>query len=592
MGNRGLHHSTLGAQPDDRLFDPDATLIEDYFAAYVEPHRRFATAVSFPRFVIHTATHLPEDTKAGSAAFAEWLQVVLKGWNRRLPTQPDSPEYARRQSAREEPFEPDFFARFSRYNSGEISEVTFFEALPPMPAGEHRDMAHSQIVLRVEIHGGYFTLTLFCPLLGQDAQFLAVDNNRPFCPRPDAEPNFLLHQPYERLAAALSGEELGVTSRAIGALFDSLAMWGKETFGNFRGLVLPETAIERAEPPYLVDLFADTLSPQDGPRLRETTLFLLRQRDALARSVFAASFTDVVGCYMLGGQGVYLSSVGAQAIPGKAKPELQELRFLLIFKDYPPDAEGLDLSRLQRWMLSRWLNRMLAIGTNRLLALRDLAVIKSWDFFLRETEANILNYRKQSDIEDVFGRLQAFASHSGREGSNLYSRCRQAESAIQNVKRMAEDLGVHAIPGWQSYDQFFRRRLEDTYEKITSLPDLYDKVISLVRVRQEQIEARTSLKLQLAANTLAAIGLISITDDPLTRPILGPILAELAPVQMIAAWPLVAKLLSAHAEHAENMGGAVASPAELTGYLLASLLVGASWLAFIQLLTLWRRGRA
>lgn len=588
MGSN-LKTQATGAQPADRLFDPDATLIEDYFASYVEPHRRYATAVSFPRFVIHTATHLPENTKTGSDGFAEWLHTALRGWNRRLPTQPNSPEYARRQSAREEPFEADFFKRFSRYNSGDISEVTFFEALPPLPAGKPRDMALSQIVLRVEIHGGYFSLTLFCPLLGQDDAFLAVDNDRRFCPRLSGEPNFLLHQPYERLAAALCGPELGATSEAIGTLFASLALWGKATFGNFRGLVLPETALERDEPPFLVDLFADTLSAQDGPRLRETTLFLLKQREALARSVFAASFSDVVGCYMLNGQGVYLSSVGAQAIPGQGEPDLQELRFLLLFKDYPPPADGPDLARLQRWMLSRWLNRMLAIGTNRLLALRDLAVIKSWDHFLRDTEANILSYKKQSDIDDVFGRLQAFASQSGRGGSNLYSRCRQAESAIQNVKRMSEDLGVRSIPGWQSYDQFFRRRLEDTYEKITSLPDLYDKVISLVRVRQEQIEARTSLKLQLAANTLAAIGLISITDAPLTRPILGPSLAELAPVQAIAAWSPVAKLLTAHAAHAEGMGGAIATPAELIGYLAASLLVGGSWLAFIQILTLWRR---
>lgn len=591
MGKRG-HHHTLGAEPADHLFDPAATLIADYFASYVEPHRRYASTVSFPRYVIHTATHLPENSQSSSALFAQWLERLLAGWSRRFPTLPGSAEYARRQSAREEPFEPDFFERFSRYNSGDISEVTFFEALPPLPAGESRDMELAQIVLRVEIHGGYFSLSLFCPLLGDDAGFLAVDNARRFCPRLNGDPNFLLHQPYERLTAALCGEELGITSRAIGALFRSLKDWGKETFGNFRGLVLPDTAIERAERPFLAEVLADGLVPEDGHRLRETTLYLIKHREALARSVFAASFTDVVGCYMLGGQGIYLSSVGAQSFRSSDRYAPQELRFLLIFKDYPPSGEGPDLSRLQRWMLSRWLNRMLAIGTNRLLALRDFAVIKSWDYFLRDTEANILSYKKQSDIDDVFGRLQAFATQSGRSGSNLYSRCRQAESAIQNVKRMSEDLGVRSIPGWQSYDQFFRRRLEDTYEKITSLPDLYDKVISLVRVRQEQIEARTSLKLQLAANTLAAIGMISITDAPLTRPILGPSLAELAPVQAIAAWPPVGKLLTAHAVHAPGMGEAIASPAELIGYLAASLLVGGSWLAFIQLLTIWRRARA
>lgn len=580
-------HHAEEAQQRGALFDPGATLIQDYFAVYTEPHRRYATVVSFPRFVIHTATYFDEHVDC-SRRFARWLGQLLAGWSRRVPSAPDSAAFRARQSFGVEELDESFFERFSAYNRGDLNEVTFFEALPPLAEGEVRDMSVPQIVLRIEVHATHFSLTLFCPLLPHDARHLAMHNGKAFAPRLDARENYLLHRPYERLEAALAGPELGAASAAIGKLFGALAEWGPATFANFRALILPDTAVDRETRPHFPDVLTQNLQPND-PETRRTTLFLLKHRETLAESVFASRFADVVGCYMLNGHALYLSGVGAQSASAGSGDSRDALRFLLLFRApeqqdvAQPDYSATDLARLQRWMLSRLVNRMLTIGTNRLLALRDFVLIKQWDLYLRDAETKIINYTKQSQIEDVFNRLQDFASKTKKGArSNLYSRCRQAQAAFQTVTRLVQDLGVRPIPGWQSYDQFFRRRLEDTYNRIASLPELYDKLLALVRVRQEQIETRLSLRLQYAANWLAAIGLISITDEPLTRTILAPWAASLPLVQELAAIEPLQALLRTASD----------APVAALGYVLATLAVGAGWIALFQLFNMLRRSAA
>lgn len=533
----------------DEIFSSSA-LDENYFASYAEPHRRYPTIIYFPRFVIHLAIKCSDREILRDFLHDTFITSGAQ-WRRRVPSTFE-PGRGSGASGRLEPykienFDSDFFAHFVRFlktdsnkteaESISLDEVLSFEAIPPGINGEAvTDEQRLHIIVRVEVHTEYFSVSIFVPLSSNPQTHLAQSNGVDFCEKEnkDQPVNLLNENLYTRIPDELvSSVSLGKTACSMRRLVEYLAGLKNSTFANFRGAIIPADlagasginwsgGAAASDTPYFLTPY-ETKFPENTP-LGNTTRYLSGIWRNLCMSVFATRFTDVIACYLAQGQMIYISNLGAQRFSvasGTDKAPRDPLRFLLLYgRNFvvgaAPEFTVLDrtkIEEIQRWAHSRLLNRLLNMGTTRLLAMRKLSDLLTVERKLPDIEKALWEADSEKDLNKISMKLERLAKNGA-----IISDTKSVDLAYSTMTRLLGDLGVIQIPGYQAYDMFIRRRLDGTYNQIVGLGDKLERIWQLYRARQQEQEAKSSLRTQRAANAIAIIGAIGVVNEIYSDP--------------------------------------------------------------------------
>jgi hypothetical protein len=507
-GRRETHRQ--GPQVTDTRGFLDKFLIPEYFDVYSEPHRMRPTMVRFPQFILHVATFYENDgvykLRTGKQSpFRTWLKCFeTNGWMRLRLGEPL-------------PIDSDALDRFAGSGSGaakgEESERVFEFVHPSQP----------DILARVEAHGEYFSLTLFCPIeieapLGQGvlrvaASIAGARLESSWTLPSGSTPKFPLSFLYEDVGGALfpssdHAEKENVYQDLITAIAERFP---KLTFANFRAIVCSD------------HVFAATPSPKptfvhwDDQRgvapdfcFTPTLQFLDAQWEHIRKSVYKSRDEDVIACYVQSGRAIFTSSLGSQS-----KPDARdELRFLLLYDSDPDETKPRAVKDDERFRLSRLVFRIVTMGTLRLAALRHLPDMRAAGAKLKEIEDRLEKAAAAQNLDErhrqmsnVIRMLDKMSRAADKEGIPIFYRTARAKYYAHRMGRLLADLDVDKIPGWQSYRQFVDRRLSSTLEYVTTLGDRVLKLWEVARTRIEFVESRVLLNLQTLA-TLATIFLL------------------------------------------------------------------------------------
>lgn len=473
------------ASGDNGFTDPtgfaDKFLEPEYFYAHAEAHRRRATVVRFPRFVVHTATHYNGVGNSGIDAretFRKWLRVFE--------------EHTWRRYGNDLPFDDSFFDAFAK-TAQRSFEAQGKQRRQPI---EHVDVefvfeacnqAHSDVVVRVEAHRDHFALTLFAPL----------DLTKP------------LDRNYSDNESYFFSER-----NAFQELFQSIAQsFPSRTFASLRGVVSDHMCL----PDQGVYPSFTTYTERNKQHPRVTELFLRSQQDALRASLFMNSHTEAIGCYLQGGQAILVTSLGSQSTRESKAP----VRYLLLFDSSPPKLDDLppqelaELEKLgpverisdeERFRLSRLVYRINTLATQSLAALRDLRELRAISDELRRIEYQLENAavaeshaKRDRKLMAVIQDLEGLARMHASDGLLLFYRTARAGHYFNQIKTLLNDLDVSQIPDWQTYPQFVHRRLFSTLEFVSGLGRRVMDLWEIARSRLELTESRTLLWLQYAA---------------------------------------------------------------------------------------------
>lgn len=512
----------------------DELLDEDYFYNNSEAHRRRPTLVLFPQLVVHTATfyETPAEGEAqrgkkeqdGAAKFLAWLTEQFSAdWRRRPPIEQRQADGQRLPSDKDAesdertpyekwaagiPFKPDFLRRFANAHENERTlrkkqpaddDVEFiFEA---------RHRAAPEIVVRVEAHSEFFSITFFSPIATPEtplkdtfdaaaARFFPKDSLQP------AESD----TPHQVLLRSVAKHfEQSTFAHFTGVVTDCRCFGGVTTDGLFH-----ESNAPLAE-------FLAKASAHAGNFLRDV-------RAHLDNSVFINSDNDAIACYVQRGRAMYISTLGAQASPTSK----DEVRYLVLYERPEvierecgvPKPDPRRRAHLERFRLSRLVYRLNTIGTLRLAALRELRRMRATGDRLREIEDALeaAAYRKSAlggygardrELLAVIHELEKMADGKSAEGSPILHRAARTRHYWEQIQRLLDDMDVGEIATWQTYHQFIHRRLATTLEYVASINTRVTDVWNVARSRLELIESRTLLWLQ-KLSTAASLALLPL----------------------------------------------------------------------------------
>jgi hypothetical protein len=488
-------------------------LHDDYFYAHSEPHRRRPTICSFPRLIVHTATYYQTSSSPRRRGwFAKKKPDPLSQFRVWLGAFEQPPWLRCLDDGERERFEPAFLDRFSRayemdergagpaLSTGRADFEFMFEA-----SCDHNG---DDIIVRVERHAEYFTLTIFAPL--------------------DQSKCSLIDYYGDAQAFVPSGIVAQEPKDPFHALFWRMAnLFPRCTFANFRGIVAHAGCLPPAEngaKPRFGD-FDRINNSHQVDEARETEFYLRAQKDRLAKSVFFSGDRDAIACYMQNGQVLYVSSLGTQRVrrTGDTALPCDELRYLVLYEE--PGAEqklseahrrmgGRDENR-ERFRLSRLVHRINTIGTLRLAALRELRALRLLNEELKKIELALEPAlrapfeRRDHGLMAVIRRLESLGSSQG-DGVPVFYRSSRAQHYFKQLDLLVEDLNIGDIPDWQNYRQFVRRRLYASLEFNANFGRRVIELWQLARSRAEFIESRTLLFLQDIA-AAAAVTVVPLT---------------------------------------------------------------------------------
>lgn len=642
---------------------PDGALVTDYFSRYSEPHRRHATILEWPCYVLHVAryfksrdddaapktktvpagtvtgteaadpkpAHEAKAAKAAEAAaeakttaealaaeaaeaktkaeaLAAALQEAFSGWERRN-VKPDA--------AGNRPSESDFTSfllKFSQYrepldsngktNDKAGKEVYYFDATPKdiTPTNPYRC-----VTARVECHAEFLSLTIFVPISIIES---TITDNQPVTAVETAKEGIwtITHSGKDKHSSDLfrylyddfpsivfpanGGTGASSGDSVLGKVLDlvreeqSDLFETKGVFAHFQGLVVPHTAFLDVPAPHFANPWA-VGEFQPGRAVVKTNRFLHSLQDCLRGSVFKFGTQDVVASYMRDGSALYLSGLGSQQSPDSHDP----LRFMILYDPLSHFADDSPYRADQKWWLSRFVGRLLQMGTTRLHALHrhkeiDAAArkISQIEKKMEKIEQDHRGAKNKNSplskeyfaLSDQMHALRGVLNLSGhgahsRSDDSLIHRATANEVAFQDMMRQLDELSVSPIPGWQSYEALITRRLVRTHQRMAEVVPRYRHMWGVLRTRMEALEARAAIRLNQLALTFAAITAPSV--------FLGP-----APTNNLLAWGLDAlRRFGAQGVHRPTDDStpmpALCNEFDLLAYMLAYALgAGAVWL--------------
>ncbi|HBK90505.1 MAG TPA: hypothetical protein DDZ68_02410 [Parvularcula sp.] len=552
----------------------EESLADDYFAMYAEAHRHYPTVVKWPCYVLHLGRRYVAGAES-AAAFERFATAALSAnWVRRTPSSPndlDGEAFQRLDLTSK--FISDFGAHLnpleaprersrerSRVLTHPIHNVMFFECVLSGPQTEV-DLT-DMMVVRVEAHREYLTLTIFIPLIiTMSASYTgtaltdlsergAVISASPHCGREGHLLEFL-YNTFPKIAFASSAPEAYPIAEKLQTLVESFSGdWSvagsgvdpRRIFCVFEGAVITHRLFNFAgsdqKPIRPAFHSPECIRPfEETAEMSDTIIFLDQFWRSAKTSLFKSGIHDVVANYMRNGTVLYSSNVGAQTDTTSKDP----LRFCLLFDEIHNPDEGrgtysIDLqaaqARDQIWWLSRIVARLINMGTLRLVGLSDLPKIADAIRELEVLEAEI------SEIESLKAATIDSSDYFRRRGVNreyrrlrniiakqlprlwtgdytLRSRVSANKIAYQAMRRQLDDLEITRIPGWQSYDAFMNRRLATTFERISELSERYDNIWREIRARMDVLEAGATISLNRVAQWLGSAAVAAGLTDVL-----------------------------------------------------------------------------
>ena len=222
---------------------------------------------------------------------------------------------------------------------------------------------------------------------------------------------------------------------------------------------------------------------------------------------------EFIVCNMAKRRTIYISSLGNRATyvarPNYSRPDQmrpEPLDYLLLVNGFDTDRGNIHPQRpYDRWQLGRLVTRINDICTVQLMGLRGLEQVN---------EAGETATRMSSELDELFAARSLFSDpvlpdHAQQHAKlrrdvndffdrlnklnrgdpeslvgGLPYRIRQSKRFLDTLNRLMVDLQIEAIEGFQSYDEFLRRRLIGVFEDIeqvgVQLEGLYAKANTLV----------------------------------------------------------------------------------------------------------------
>lgn len=279
---------------------------------------------------------------------------------------------------------------------------------------------------------------------------------------------------------------------------------------------------------------------------------------------------------ILNRRAIYFSSLGAQKNSIGALAEKVEIpvTYLVITPHH------------ERWQIGRLIERLHTLGTLRLASLRDLSEINTASSELRDLGAEAKSFEQRyssgfhtSYVSDLGKLYDVFERVGIRcEGGLLY-RIERSRYYVSSFLTLVSDLRISRIEGFQTYDEFIRRRIGATWDSISRVGARFQRVRD--HLDSLSTQAQTGIQVQqLKQHT----DLLSFAEKAATIPIMyygGHILeageeglSELArhfspqlavfPPPPLALWMAVAGLLYgawAYFRHRKNDNSAITAGA-------------------------------
>lgn len=333
------------------------------------------------------------------------------------------------------------------------------------------------------------------------------------------------------------GEDTARRSNAVTAL-----LYGVVTPWTLVRMVEPQESLTPDTDPRPSALFPAVPSPSfpplDAPRfaatsqgkaVRQTNEFLTRLWSGLERGLLSRETSDSVACYVLGGHGIFISSLGSsprrserdEARSGAISHDPRDpVKYLVMYQDPAiKDQTPSSFSRLPSalrandaektfnfsWRLSRFTGRLHDLGAARMGALAQYQYISPFLQHLRDAERALS--QEQPDwpgekLEQIEDDLLRKASAGGMTISHRAALVRYYRDVM---KRVTPDLGIIPLPTFQPYDQFLSRRVMGTVDRMVSAKDRYDSFTRKLNSSKISHQSREILKIQKTADIVGTV---------------------------------------------------------------------------------------
>lgn len=497
-----------------------------YVRANREAHRRSATRLDPPGVSLYVGLHRP---RKWNKTFVEFFSALLASLNGAAR---GSTEYCATQAQID-----DFVRAVSNHYDIDRADADdrSFKLTRDFP--DHR---WKRGKWRVEAHREFIGISLYVGLeiTGQRTLALSLAAREPDldsgrlagealtikCVRGlSAKPG------HSTISAALFGklcEELQIRFdpilEAASSFYDSDGGVEDKVFALLYGAVVPWTllrdaaALKHVDPEFPL-LDAAGLKPARVNCARQkTNVFMTEVWPALEGALVTSNNSDCVACYMLGGHCLYVSSLGSE---NTAEPE--PLKYLVMYQDpildgaarVPPVAVGAGDVRGRctnppynvAWRMSRFIGRLHDLGSARLMALGHQEEISRFLIMVRRIEARLSEekaYRNGPELRSIEDDFRAATRNLRVPITRLSSRIRHKMGLVD---RLAADLGVISLPTFQPYDQFLRRRVIGTLERMCAAGDRYETILRKLNSANISNQSGEILRIQKIADMVGIL---------------------------------------------------------------------------------------
>lgn len=523
-----------------------------YIRSNAETHRRRATRLDPPLASLYVAIQRPPDWPR---TFENFLRAILQSINQHPEGSKDDQDH-RRKADDLLGAALDHFRILDSEGDAEDDTAPLDPDATPTPAkvrltASFRDARWHRGKWRVEAHRDFIAITIFVGLdlirTENDLCIIIQGRNRD----PGLSRTFtigdtsgiafadglieyifkdicdLLEHRFDPLVEAISRPRTPVEAldSVSASIFGATIPW---TLVNLVKRKPSATAGEQ------LDLFHNPIAPEfptidspgfkigrDDKHLQANNAYLSQIWASLEgeESLLSRESSDNVACCVLNGHGIYISSLGSQ-IDGQHD---QPLKYLLMYQDPAVDSarrSGQDLPPLLpsserwhsgthnynfSWRISRFIARLHELGSLRLKALSEYQFISPFLQRLRDVEREIKSKGDAWTIDELIRLERSIENHSFPGGKSIVQRAQVARHYKVISAATIEDLAILPLPTFQPYNQFLRRRVLGTVDRMTSAVERLDGVMRRLNSLKISLRTLSILKIQRLADLVGLL---------------------------------------------------------------------------------------
>lgn len=483
-------------------------LYEGYADSYEEPHRRRPTAFNGPVLTAVNAYYYPNDPQMRES----FIERILRNLGA------DSPHELARALASYHSYGP----RDDGADLYRLSTPQVIDNFKPAKSVDGR--------WRVEVHREYISIALFVPfqiVVNRKAGMTSIRIRHPgvgpdWVSRP-ARPNI------KALIDLIYNEAREVVGNEFDDIADNFHSWCEhhdigesckpKLFADFFGCCVPWTyfgpALPQGDCPAFPDPQAAGLTLEQAALASEQSGRFLRQLTAGAGSTLLGGWPhDCVACYMQNGHSIYVSNIGKR----QSETDEQPLNYLVLYADAaaPPGPGATDeppptaaISACGGPRLSRFVGRIHDVGLARLAALRNMRRMREFNNALRIAEFDLQSINPAQARTRQLRLLEERIEEAARTvGESVHHRSLRASYYLGQLQRIADDLSIIDIVGFQDYRQFVRRNLYQSIENIVAVGRRYQSVLEQLSTKHNAANSINLLHIQRIADIAASVIII------------------------------------------------------------------------------------